>query len=194
MLRTIQQQLFNTSVLQQQLLEKEQQQQQQLPTVDMVLASLAATAATTDSISIGSLDELQQLWQQLLQLLFPAAASNSGSSSSSCYPFYQQITLQADDAASDDSSADSADDTDWDEGDDSWQEVTQHAESADEGGADSARAPGELLTSALDPLYVMSSKRCAVAARAALRAYLQVRNQRYSVIYKFRQAYMSPEP
>eukprot|EP00878_Enallax_costatus_P023124 GHUV01024585.1.p1 GENE.GHUV01024585.1~~GHUV01024585.1.p1 ORF type:complete len:539 (+),score=217.03 GHUV01024585.1:139-1755(+) len=179
-LRAIQQQLFSTSALQQQLQDKEQQQQ--LPTADRVLASLVAAAAAAGQSSPGpdrtgsstSMANLQQLWQHLLQLLFPAL-SNGSSSSDMCYPFYQRISLHADDAVSDDVSADSADDADWDEVDDSWQEVTHHAESAGDDSDETATAPGELLTSAVDPLYNVSSKRCAAAARAALRAYLQVR-------------------
>lgn len=91
---------------------------------------------------------------------------------------YKRIRLQLDDAAVADVIADSADDGDWDEADDSWQEVG-HADSAvDDGDVDdadsAAAAAGELLAAAVDPLYHMSSKRCAAAARAALRVYLQV--------------------
>jgi hypothetical protein len=178
--------------------QQQQQQQQQLPSLPQVIASISAAVAASSSAaaaagqaavtSAGLVTEqdLQQLWQQLLQLLFPAVYGNSsltstGTAAAVCaYPFQSQAVLDLNDVMEDvitgandvdDSSEDGG--SSWDESE-GWQEVHHSSDAAAGAAEEDAEAAGELLAAAIDPLYQQSAKRCLAAARSALAAYLKV--------------------
>jgi hypothetical protein len=192
--------------------QQQQQQQQRLPSLPQVVASASvaaaaaaaaaatATAATATAgegyAAVGPVTEqdLQKLWQQLLQLLFPAACGSSGNSCSSTsaaaaaaaprlYPFQCQTVLDLNDVMKGvitgvDDVTDGSEDggSSWDESE-GWQEVTHQndtAGAADEDDAAAAAAAGELLAAAVDPMYQQSAQRCLAAARSALAHYLKV--------------------
>jgi cell wall-associated NlpC family hydrolase len=193
--------------------QQQQQQQQRLPSIPQVVTSVsvaaaakaaaaaAATAAGTGYAEAGPVTEqdLQQLWQQLMQLLFPAVCGGSSNLAGSTpaaaaaprlYPFQCQAVLILNDVMEgvitwgDDVTDGSEDDgSSWDESE-GWQEVSHSNDAA--GGADddeaaaaaaAAAAAGELLAAAVDPLYQQSAQRCLAAARSALAHYLTVSQQ-----------------
>jgi hypothetical protein len=179
-----------------------------LPGLDQLLShivanSAAAAAAEHQAQEVfhtlpfpATQQQLQGLWQGLLQVLFeatPAAAVAASAKDSQLATASQHkpqqshtmqqpmlslvlpdITLTPGDIidAEDDSSLS---DESWDDADEGWLEVDQQDDLAQQQQQQQQQPPGRLLAAAIDPLYVVSAKNCRKAAVGALRAYLQVR-------------------
>lgn len=150
-----------------------------LQTAAQALASVAAAVGPDVQHAVGgSLSALQrqQLWQQLLALLFPG--SGGGGTCAAAALRVPDGDAGDSDALLSDSGSDDSEGS-WDEGQGGWQEVRQAPRPEQRRAAE--QAAGELLAAAADPAYARSSKRCLAAARSALRAYLQVKARRLAV-------------
>jgi hypothetical protein len=164
-----------------------------MPSAEQLLSAVAAAAgAQQHTAAAASIASLPELWQQLLALLFPAAAVDAAASSSATsadpYPLFAAATLGISAGGINAALADEEDtlpsDGSWGEAaagseEEGWDEVQQHDEpqhsQQQRGLQKHGRAPGELLATAVDRQYVTSLRCCHIAARRALRAYVQVR-------------------
>ena len=155
-------------------------------------------------------EQLQLLWQELLQLLFaadqPSDAASYGAQAAQHTPIQQQqaeqstlgdcpsiltlalhdIILTPDDVTKNADESSMSDES-WDDAEEEgWEEVQQQDEQQQQQDSQQQVLPGRLLAAAVDPLYFVSAKGCRKAALAALRAYAEVSySYRYSYSYSY---------
>jgi hypothetical protein len=153
-------------------------------------------------------EQLQLLWQELLQLLFaadqPSTAAGQAVQPAQDAPNHHQqqqqeevltehtsflnlalhdLTLTPDDIIQHGDESSMSEDS-WDDAEEEgWDEVQQQDEQQQQQDSQQQALPGRLLAAAVDPLYFVSAKGCRKAALAAVRAYAEVS---YSYCYSCR--------